>query len=696
MRASRRVSRCTTIVRLLLASVLGAGMVIGMSACDGTQSTRSAYTASTLPLLLNTSVQAAPGAVVEAIVSYTFGEETIELARDSVTTNTGGPAATLTLSVNVTSCVSRSSTNDSCVLQLKMRLKRNGVVLDEATQQLSVGPTTERLVATPVDLFEIASVSVAGPSAALANLEPGDAVQLTATAFDRNEVIVTGRSTAWSVVSGGVSISANGLLQAIASGPAVVRATIATRTKDLNVTVKTSSVDTITLAPLDTSIFVGGSFDYRVTAKSPYGALLPNRVITVVSSNNNVATVAPVVVGQTYRAQGLLPGLVTITATSTEGRLGATVTRVTTLRVLELQGRLSGIVTNASTSAPVAGVYVAIRRVNDTALVDSVVTRADGTWTSNILAAGTYTLRFTAPDFTTVVVSQVILAGGPSIPTSTVPPVQIPPTQPVTGVISGLIHDATNDTAVPSATVEVRAGINNTTGVVIAVATSNASGRYTFVPLALGAYTLRATRSGYVPVSTNVTLAGPNVEASTMFMSPSSGSVAWRFVLQWGARPYDLDAHLTGPDPQSQTRFHVYFADRGSASSAPYATLDVDQTDGFGPETITMVQAFTGTYRYFVDNFSQDSPLKTSGAVVSVYRGNTFETSFTVPQQDGTVWQVFEITSGTLVPINVINNTFPGIMSQDGPYNPSRAASAEWASLAPWNWNKTGSAGRKR
>lgn len=695
MRALRSASRFSRITRLLVASVLASGVAFGASACDGTQATRSAATGRALPLVLNTTVHAAPGAVVEAIVSYVSGGGTVELARDSVTTNTGGPAATLSLSVNVTNCVS-ASTNDSCVLTLNMRLKRNGVVLDESTQQLNVGPSTVQLSAAPVELLEVSSVSVSGSTAALANLEPGDVVQLTATALDRNQASVAGRTAAWSVVSGGVSVGASGLVQATTSGPAVVRAAIATRTQNFNITVKTSSVDTITIAPLDTTIFVGGAFDYRVTAKSPYGVTLPNRVITVVSSNTNVATVTPVVVGQTYRAQGLSPGLVNITASSTEGRGGATVTRVTTLRVLALQGRLSGLVTNANTNNPLSGVAVAVRRTSDNTLVSSVLTQANGTWTSDILVAGTYSLTFTASGFNSESVSQVDLPGGPSTPTTTVATVRLVPAGGGMGVISGQVRDATNNAAVATATVEIRAGSNNTTGTVIAIATTNASGMYSLVPQPAGTYTLRSTRSGYVPASVNVTLTGTSVDAPTLFMSPIGGTVAWRFVLQWGAFPTDLDAHLRGPIPGSQTRFHVFFNNPGSATTSPFATLDADEVDGFGPETITISQEFPGTYRYFVENFSEDGLLKSSNATVSVYRGGNFVTSFPVPQQDGTVWQVFEITNGTLVPINVIGSTYPAISVPNGPYNPSRAASEDWASLAPWNWSKTGATTRRR
>ena len=56
-----------------------------------------------------------------------------------------------------------------------------------------------------------------------------------------------------------------------------------------------------------------------------------------------------------------------------------------------------------------------------------------------------------------------------------------------------------------------------------------------------------------------------------------------RIVLTWGAQPTDLDSHLTGPNTDA-TRFHVYYAGRGSFTSAPFAGLDVDDVSSIGPD----------------------------------------------------------------------------------------------------------------
>ena len=67
-----------------------------------------------------------------------------------------------------------------------------------------------------------------------------------------------------------------------------------------------------------------------------------------------------------------------------------------------------------------------------------------------------------------------------------------------------------------------------------------------------------------------------------------------RLVLNWGSQPGDLDSHLLTPEIEGQN-YHISYSNRGSANSAPYATLDTDDVNGYGPETITIKQSFSGT-----------------------------------------------------------------------------------------------------
>ncbi len=104
-----------------------------------------------------------------------------------------------------------------------------------------------------------------------------------------------------------------------------------------------------------------------------------------------------------------------------------------------------------------------------------------------------------------------------------------------------------------------------------------------------------------------------------MNLSPElTSSNAVRVVLSWNETPTDLDAHLRTPTIGNDS-YHIFWNNTGSETEPPYAVLDVDETEGFGPETITIHDPQAGTYNYWVHNWSEDALLAGSGAVVEVY-----------------------------------------------------------------------------
>ena len=113
-----------------------------------------------------------------------------------------------------------------------------------------------------------------------------------------------------------------------------------------------------------------------------------------------------------------------------------------------------------------------------------------------------------------------------------------------------------------------------------------------------------------------------------------------RVVLTWGNAPQDLDSHLAFPGS------HVFFGTREQGG----ANLDVDDTDSYGPETITIEQKRQGArYVYAVHDFSNQSykhsrALAESQARVEVYVGQTLIRTYRPePQEAATSWIVFGI-----------------------------------------------------
>ena len=83
--------------------------------------------------------------------------------------------------------------------------------------------------------------------------------------------------------------------------------------------------------------------------------------------------------------------------------------------------------------------------------------------------------------------------------------------------------------------------------------------------------------------------------------------------LTWGARPYDVDSHLRTPDGS-----HIYYASKGSLTQAPFANLDVDDTDSNGPEVVTIRRLMIGTYTYGLRNYSGSFDPGMTGSPVRV------------------------------------------------------------------------------
>jgi uncharacterized protein YfaP (DUF2135 family) len=113
-----------------------------------------------------------------------------------------------------------------------------------------------------------------------------------------------------------------------------------------------------------------------------------------------------------------------------------------------------------------------------------------------------------------------------------------------------------------------------------------------------------------------------------------------RVVLSWGAQPPDLDLHSTFPNS------HVYWRNRQGTD----ANLDIDHTDSYGPETITLERKHAGeTYVFAVHDYTdRNNPgtnaLSNSQAKVFVYVGQSLVRSYYVPRnQAGNLWTVFRI-----------------------------------------------------
>ena len=321
-------------------------------------------------------------------------------------------------------------------------------------------------------------------------------------------------------------------------------------------------------------------------------------------------------------------------------------------------GALSGQVLDGSTGAPLANVTISVFDALDT-LVATVQTATDGSYSTPALPPGIYQVTATLNGFVSTTLFNAAVGGGPS----NAPPIPLVPTNQALGGIGGVVGSATTGLGIPGATVELRDGVNSTTSTPIATTTTDTGGVYSFIRLPAGTFTVGVVATGFTPgFRTSVIIGGVTSTTDNLSLSPVGGVGLIRAVLTWGATPLDLDLHVTGPDSTGGTRFHVYFAVAGDSVAAPYDVLDIDQTDGFGPETNTLYRQYPGVYRFSVHDYSDaldstatNDSLAHSNARVDLYLAGVLVQSFFVPNQPGTLWTVFEINGSTITPINAMS-----------------------------------------
>ncbi len=171
---------------------------------------------------------------------------------------------------------------------------------------------------------------------------------------------------------------------------------------------------------------------------------------------------------------------------------------------------------------------------------------------------------------------------------------------------------------------------------------------------------VKATKDG--TTSSPLTVTTPTSQGGTkdigdIILAPPIATIT----LTWGASPADLDSHLLIPAYNSQGPGHVLWSSKGSATSYPYANLDTDDRNGYGPEVVTIFKKFPGTYQYIVKNYSGESsgPLANSGAKITLIIGGSLY-AFSVPTSNPNgynTWHVFDlvIAANGSVQINTIN-----------------------------------------
>lgn len=233
-------------------------------------------------------------------------------------------------------------------------------------------------------------------------------------------------------------------------------------------------------------------------------------------------------------------------------------------------------------------------------------------------------------------------------------------------VLNGRVTDATTGVGIAAATVSI-AGISTTTNAdggyeITDIPTNQVSANFSgdprsgdapltvqFTDLSGSSFrTLTVSSTGYITYESPVSLNPGQTLSMNISLSPIITDNEFRIVLNWSETPADLDIYLLVPGFEENTSQYVYYSNRGWFNQYPWAMLDIDRRQGFGPETITIQQLISDKYVFFVHNYSREADLTVSAGVVQIYGKAGLLQTVTVPLTgEGNYWYLGDIDGAT-------------------------------------------------
>ncbi|MEZ8438255.1 tandem-95 repeat protein [Vibrio splendidus] len=130
-----------------------------------------------------------------------------------------------------------------------------------------------------------------------------------------------------------------------------------------------------------------------------------------------------------------------------------------------------------------------------------------------------------------------------------------------------------------------------------------------------------------------------------------------RIVVTWGENPRDMDNHLWLYDTENGNELdHIYYRDMShDLGEGNVVQQDVDDTNGGGPETITIPNYQDADMHYSVHNYTSRSwdVDGVEDVQVQVFVGDTLVETFSPDLSEnpsGDHWHVFDIVNGVIVP----------------------------------------------
>ncbi|MBQ3101166.1 MAG: tetratricopeptide repeat protein [Clostridia bacterium] len=214
------------------------------------------------------------------------------------------------------------------------------------------------------------------------------------------------------------------------------------------------------------------------------------------------------------------------------------------------------------------------------------------------------------------------------------------------------IISATTGGGVSFATVNVRQ--NNS----VVFTTVTDSMGYCTLELLPGKYTVEVNAAEYIVEAFDLEVFTTGVASVESFtISPQLADDEIRIVLEWGDYPRDLDSHLCTLNMNSMVNFTRKTWREGGEV---VAELDVDDTTGYGPETITVYDTDID-FIYAVYDFTTTGEMfYRRDITVKVYTSSGTPTVYTIPTMDidSNMWTVFKYQAGSFQTVNGTDDNF--------------------------------------
>lgn len=170
----------------------------------------------------------------------------------------------------------------------------------------------------------IPSVATVTVTAAATNLTPGQTTQATAVAKDSAGNVLGGQTIAWATSNAAAAtVSANGLVSAVAAGSTTIIATAGGKTGSMVINVAAPATASVVVSAPSSSVAVGQTMQASAVVKDASGNAIPGALVFWSSSNASVAAVS-----LTGVITGVSVGTANITA-SNSGKSGSVAVTVT-------------------------------------------------------------------------------------------------------------------------------------------------------------------------------------------------------------------------------------------------------------------------------------------------------------------------------------------------------------------------------